>query len=501
MMSVAGPGVVEAFERAWASGRRVMRLAGPPGSGRSTTAAALARLAAARGCVTAHGSPAPAGVPFGAWLAVARALGSRAEAAWARVLEGPSGEPRAARERRAAEFGGLAGELVAACGGRELLAVLDDADEADHGTRALAAWVASGAGPPGLRVLLTSGEGEAASWVPPPDGGGLSVPRLDVESLGRLVGGALGPATLEEVLERTGGHAGLALAAAHAALEQPVEAPLAIPDAYADHLAARLSELDPPSRRVLAALAVAGGAASCDALAAVLEFTQGGVEASLEAAVAVALVEVVSGAARIPSATARRVALDAVPEAERRALHLTWAAALQRRGGAEPARLAWHRVRALPLGRVDAALEAARHGVTRLLRARAFEDARALGEAAAVVGARWRGDPRALAELDLVVTRAALACGEVGIAGAAAARAAAAFERLGDHDARCRALLAECEAAPAVDPERLAARLDEALASLGDEPTPLRARVAAARASLAAPTAERPPRPQREPAR
>ena len=365
---------------------------------------------------------------------------------------------------------------------RPLLIVLEDIHWADRSTRDFVAFLARNLRSEPIALALTYRTGElprehptrrlVAELARRP-----FVTRLDLEPLGRddvarqleaIAGGAV-PATLADELHALAGGNPFFVEELFAVRR---DGSRTVPATVADAVELRVTALSDPARSLLAVVAAAGGQAGHGVLERCAPDALG--PALREALDAGLLVRDDAGVALRHGLIGEVTYAGLVP-AERTALHQAIAVALQEEG-APAAQLAdqWHRA-----GAHAAALDASLEAGAQAADAYAFAEASAHYERAltlwdvvrpaggdrvdllsrAAQAARHGGDqPRALA-----LGRAALAAHDHA---ADPERAARLYERLGEYLSWDDEAALECYAS--------------ALALLGDEPTPIRARLLAA---------------------
>jgi eukaryotic-like serine/threonine-protein kinase len=275
-----------------------------------------------------------------------------------------------------------------------------------------------------------------------------------------------------------------------------------LPEGVRAVVAERLGRLSGDCERVLEVAAVVGRDFDLRLLQ-----TAGGLEGErllelLEEAEAAGVVAALAGELgrwRFAHALVREVLYEGLSAARRVRLHGLVGEALEGIHGDDPgphlAELAHHFVAAAPAGGADRAVRVATLAARYALDVLAWEDAAGLFERAlAALELAERPDQRRRCELLLSLGEARMAASDVSAAREAYARAGQLGRRIGAPEVLARAGLGLglVVADGIVDPDEVHL-LEEALAALGEENGPLRARVAArlARALVYTPDAER----------
>ena len=294
------------------------------------------------------------------------------------------------------------------------------------------------------------------------------------------------------LLERTGGNPFFVDEAVRLLLtDDSFDAPPAandrthLPERVRSAIRARLMPLPAASRDALRVAAVVGQEFDLDLLSNALSAEPATIAASIEVAYAGGLVRrSEQGLTRFSHALVREAIYGDLTAVERVRLHARVGSALEARHGNRlesvfPA-LAHHFLQGLPEAGAAKALRYVRCAGERALELCAYEDAAAYFEQAlALLDREQSADARERAEVLLCLARAATRGGDTDRARRAIADAAAEARRLGSATLLAESALAfrpEVHAIP--DPERVGL-LEEALAALGEDDCPLRARVLA----------------------
>jgi hypothetical protein len=491
----------------------VFFLVGEPGIGKSSLAAEAAERAAARGfrvvwgrCWEAAGAPA-----FWPWIQVLRTLAKGGEelGELARLLPewGTSLEP--VPVDRFEVFDALGQLLSAAAGRQPLLLVLEDLHTADHASLSALEFVVRHTRDAPLLVVGTYRNVGAS---PAPDttalleraarsGVVLPLHRLSERDVAALVDtDGQDAATARVVYQATEGnplfvHEVLKVLSALGPAAQRVPVPSSIRAVIREHV--RLAGgVDEP----LELAAILGREFALTSIAAVLERDALLVAESLAPALRAGLLaEPYPRQYRFLHVLIRDTLYEDIAPARRAELHravgerLAW---LYRDDpGAPLDEIAHHYFEAGP-GAIDKAIEACRRAAERAIRMFAFEEAAAgLERALGALESAAPSDARRRAELLLELGRARILCGDTE-AGIGACRKVAELARsLRSPELLARAALTFGQVFTfGVPGEELTALLEQAIAALGTEETPLLARAMArlAGALQPAPTPERP---------
>jgi DNA-binding CsgD family transcriptional regulator len=510
----------------------VVLLAGEPGIGKTRLAEELAAQATARGalalwgrCWEGEGAPA-----FWPWVQLVRAylqasdpaelghdMGAGAGAiaqVVAAVAERlpdlpapPPVEPEAARFRL---FDSLSAFLRAAAARRPLLLILDDLHWADAPSLALLRFLSPELEPAGPLVVGIYRPGEVDRDHPLlPTLADLTrgrrrelllqgLEQRDVASfVTQMAGIEPSPELVAALHRRTDGNPffvtemvrllfGEGWPAGRGLVAPMLTTPL--PESVRAVVAARLGRLSGDCQRVLELAAVVGRDLDLRLLQ-----TAGGLEGArllelLEEAEAAGVVTAVAnelGRWRFAHDLVREVLYEGLPAARRVRLHGLVGEALEGIHGDDPgprlAELAHHFVAAAPGGGADRAVRVATLAGRYALDVLAWEDAAALFERAlAALELAERPDQRRRCELLLSLGEARMAASDVSAARDAYARAGQLGRRIGAPEVLARAGLGLglVVAGGIVDPDEVRL-LEEALAALGEDDGPLRARVAA----------------------
>jgi DNA-binding winged helix-turn-helix (wHTH) protein len=527
--------LLAALERAWAeawAGRGgVALLVGEPGIGKSRAAQELAARAAATGaCVALGRCSATEGAPaFWPWVQVLRALVPPERADALRTRLGPGAAeiaalvPALASPERVAAGGRAGGEpeRFLLCDGvatlvtqlaeeRPILLWLDDLHRADAPSLVLLRHLAAALARARVLVVATlrPADGRAQPELAATLGalarsdrctrhgvegftedevvrflaarGRADAPRRLVAQLHERTRG--NPFFLHEAVGWLEQRALFAAAALGARLE------LRIPPAVRDVLAARLVELSPACRRVLAIAALLGSEFGAPLLARVAEVGREELLERLDEAAAAGLVEAPlepCGRFAFRHELVREVAAGELPVGERARAHQRIGRALEALHAHDPepplADLSHHFHQAIAAGEEERALRWALRAAEQAHALLAWEQEALELERALHALEALGAPPERRLELLLRLAETRLLTGAVDTARDAALRAARAARALGDGAALVRAALGYGGLAawgvPA-SPDRRAL-LEEALAVLGPAPTAERARVLA----------------------
>ena len=499
--------LASAVEEVVAGGDGTIALvAGEPGIGKTRLVTEVASRAPCEvlwsTCWEGDGAPA-----FWPWVQLLRALGGeagRSRDGTPGPLAGPHDEPLprllglpagdAGADARFHLFDGVAEVLAAASSDRALMLVVDDLQWADPGSVKLLRFLARDPRARRLVVVATYRDGgghDGVGWLDETvaevaRGGhhlrldGLTGP--EVEQLVRELGGGETPSGAEALHRRSGGNPFFVRELVRLAGRAPIAT---APAGVKAVVGLRLAELSPATRATLTAAAVLG--ADFD-LATLVGVTGSGIDDVLadldeSRASGLAASEVGSSSFRFVHAVVQEVLYDGLGLAERGALHAAAASALERRHGERAAtEIAHHLLRATAGGpdeRASAwATRAARHCDAGL----AYEQAVAWYSQALALMAPG-ADPGAEAELLMGRAESALAAGDVPRSRDSYRQAAVVARERGDAELLARAALGLGSGTggfevPLLDHDQVAA-LEEALTTLGPEPSALRARVSA----------------------
>ncbi|GAT65347.1 transcriptional regulator [Planomonospora sphaerica] len=529
-------------------GHRVVLLAGEPGIGKTSLAEHAAATAEAAGrrvvwgrCWDGGGAP-----PFWPWTQAATALAGSAEpggpGAGSAGLIGAgadsadlTGPGTASAGLIGAGSAGLTGPGTASAGpggagaqgegGRfrfyeafarllngygRVLVVLDDLQWADASSIRLLEFLASTRLCPELAVVATYRDTDVRP------GGALehalgALVRL--AHVRRLAVRGLAEDDIREYLGRAGADTGRAaemtrltagnpfflgevlhLAEGSGAPESPEsrESPAALAD-LSDVVRGRLAGLPPGTEEVLTVAALLGRDAPADILFRVADLPEEEVLDILDAAVRARLLTEGDGpACRFVHDIVRDVLREALPPLRRRRLHSRIAEVLEERGGTRLVEIAHHYGEGVLSGRTAGkAIGYARRAAAQATAQFAHEDAvEHLERAIALIGALPRSDDALRCDLLLDLAEAQAAAGMSTAARARLEEAARIAEDLGDDNRLARAALGLSDQIytamyeEVTDVERLAGRIDRALASDLAEGSPWRARLLAASAFI-----------------
>ncbi|GAA3444634.1 BTAD domain-containing putative transcriptional regulator [Planomonospora venezuelensis] len=466
-----------------ADGHRVVLLAGEPGIGKTSLAEQAAEYAGARGhrvvwgrCWDGTGAP-----PFWPWTQAAADLAGTGGGLGALAGSG--------RFQLYEAFAALLNEH-----GR-VLVVLDDLQWADASSLRLLEFLATTRLCPGLTVVATYRDTDVRP------GGALE------HSLGalvrlphvrRLLLRGLGEGEIREYLGRAGGDPGRAAEMARLTAGNPFFLGEVLqlgetPGALSDVVRGRLTGLPPETEEVLTVAALLGRDAPTDILLRVVEAPEEKVLDVLDAAVRARLLAEGDGlSSRFVHDIVRDALREALPPLRRRRLHARIAEVLAERSGTRLTEIAHH----YREGILSASMTGKAIGYTR--RAAAQATAQFAHEAAVehleraieLIDRLPRSDDALRCDLLLDLAEAQAAAGMSGAAHASLEGAAEIAEGLGDDNRLARAALGLSDQIylamyeEVTEVERLAERIDRALASDLAEDSPWRARLMAASAFI-----------------
>jgi DNA-binding CsgD family transcriptional regulator len=346
---------------------QIAALAGEAGVGKTRLARELEARGRERGFSVLHGECVEFGGEEFAYAPLVAALRDIPDA-WAGVLGGPDDRfsPRHGQGRLCERVLGLLGRLA---GDAPLLLVLEDVHWADRSSRDLVAFLARNLRVERIAVVLTYRTGELPQAHP--------VRRLLTELIRRplftlvelapltradvarqleeIAGGPVQAAVATRMYERSGGNPFFVEELFAAALEH-------VPATLSDTVMLRVDRLSEPARRLLAAVAAAGGVAEHDVVTAVTDAEAAG--AGVREAVDAGLLVTDARAVALGHGLIGEVVYGRLVPAERRELHRALATALAAEG-APAAQLAyqWQHAGAHDAAlaaSVDAGLDAAR---------------------------------------------------------------------------------------------------------------------------------------------
>ena len=485
-------------EQACSGHGQLLLLTGEPGIGKSRLAEQLAEEAAARGARVAYGRAWEAGgaPAYWPWIQVFRALELGDEP----LVDAPAGLLTNAEEARFVALDRAARCLRSAAGERPLALVLDDLHAADAPSLLFLLLLVRDLARAPLLVLGTYRDAETRNA---PELAALLAKiarHAEVMPLGRLSAEAvrawardsalaIDGARAEELYRVTEGHPLFVVEVLR--LGMPRDASGAWPTGPGV-LDERLGAVSHETRAVLDVAAVLGRDFSRRDLSATAGTSPDRVFAALREALAASIL--VAGPApddfRFSHMLLRdRLYADLLPSG-REALHQR-AAQVRLQRGASPESVVHDLFEAggaaAALTVAEVALEAARAELSRL----AFEDAARIGRRA--LGLEPAGLPdRLRAELRLTVAEALIRLGDGAEGKTLCVEAAALAERAGEGELVARAALVYGTelASGTIDPQMIAL-LQNGLARLGSERTPLRARVMARLAAALTPPVDR----------
>ncbi|GGL07448.1 BTAD domain-containing putative transcriptional regulator [Planomonospora parontospora] len=506
-------------------GHRVVLLAGEPGIGKTSLAEHAAATAEAAGrrvvwgrCWDGGGAP-----PFWPWTQAATALAGSTEpggpgagsagliGSGSAGLTGPGTAPAGPGGAGAQGEGGRFRFYEAFArllnGYGRVLIVLDDLQWADASSIRLLEFLASTRLCPELAVVATYRDTDVRP------GGALEHALGTLARLAhvqRLAVRGLAEDDIREYLGRAGADTGRAaemtrltagnpfflgevlhLAEGSGAPEFPA-APAALAD-LSDVVRGRLAGLPPGTEEVLTVAALLGRDAPADILFRVADLPEEEVLDILDAAVRARLLTAGDGpACRFVHDIVRDVLREALPPLRRRRLHARIAEVLEERGGTRLVEVAHHYGEGVLSGRMAGkAIGYARRAAAQATAQFAHEDAvEHLERAITLIGALPRSDDALRCDLLLDLAEAQAAAGLSTAARTRLEEAARIAEDLGDDNRLARAALGLSDQIytamyeEVTDVERLAGRIDRALASDLAEGSPWRARLLAASAFI-----------------
>lgn len=328
---------------------------GEAGIGKTTTASAVADSARRAGATVRWAACWPGGatVAHGPWLTVLAGLGPPGRAAIDALASTAPDDGVAAASLRASAYTAVADAIEDGATARPLVIVLDDLHWADAGTVQLLAAVAGRLPSFGALVVGTYRDTDIGGDAPLRRLGAsvdrLALRGLDTDEVAAMLTDALGPARAGElapdVVERTGGNPFLVVQLGRLVAADPDALRRgALPAGARDLLAGRLAALDDDERAVIVAAAVLGGAFATDVLRRVVADGDVAVDAALDRAAALRIVERAPGvdAWRFVHDLLRTAAIDGLPSTDLAALHARAADALAGDDDAEPAVVARH---------------------------------------------------------------------------------------------------------------------------------------------------------------
>jgi ATP/maltotriose-dependent transcriptional regulator MalT len=508
-----------ALAEASAGSGRVVLLAGEPGIGKTRMAQELAAHAEGRGMrvlwgLSQDGDAAP---PYWPWVEALRGL-STASGNVVSFLTDPEHKPDglstfadSPRSVRFAQFDAVASFLSAASDERPIVMVLDDLHSADEPSLQLLAFVARRLERSRLLIVGTYRDTELRRGHPLRSvlvdlGREQAFRRLTLRGLSeeevaqfmkRLAAGAVDHRLVQAVHRQTEGNPLFVkelvqLLDREGALGDPrslARRALEVPEGIREMIGLRLSRLSEPTNRALGLASVIGVAFGQEELSRLAEGDRGvdvpaALEEALKEGVLVDAQEV--GSYRFHHALVREVLYDEFPSIRRSHLHLKLARALEQAhaDAVSPyvSRLAEHYLAATQAGAAAKAVQYARLAGGSAMDMLAFEDAaRQFKNALEILPLKEKSVPRERLEILLSLAEAQMSAHDPG-GGTKTLRhlfEAAGREGMIDLCARA-ALLAENTAfwsglpIPHVIP-----MLEQTLTRMGEEPTPLRARMLA----------------------
>ncbi|GIH89998.1 BTAD domain-containing putative transcriptional regulator [Planobispora siamensis] len=463
-------------------GHRVVLLAGEPGIGKTSLAEQAARTAADRGhrvvwgrCWDGTGAP-----PFWPWTQAVQ------------ELAGPGGPARLAGGGRFQLYEAFAALLNEH--GR-VLVVLDDLQWADASSLRLLEFLATTRLCPELTVVATYRDTGVRPGGPLEHALG-ALARLP--HVRRLSLRGLGEGEIREYLGRAGADPGRAAEMARLTAGNPFFLGEVLelgesPGALSDVVRGRLAGLPPETEQVLTAAALLGRDAATDILLRVVELPEERVLDILDAAVGARLLAEGDGlTCRFVHDIVRDVLREALPPLRRRRLHARIAEVLEERSGTRLTEIAHHYREGILSPRMTGkAIGYTRRAAAQATAQFAHEDAvEHLQQAIELIDRLPRSDDALRCDLLLDLAEAQAAAGMSTAARASLEAAAVIAEELGDDSRLARAALGLSDQIylsmyeEVTDVERLAERIDRALASGLAGDSPWRARLLAAAAFI-----------------
>ena len=514
----------DTLERARAGEASTVLVVGEAGIGKTRLLQAFAEEAGERDAVVVWGRAWEAGgaPPFWPWLEALRGLRERAvldaaglgperlavlaqllpELAPAAAPLAPPAplDPEAARFRL---FEAVGACLRGAARERTIALVLDDLHAADPGSLALLHFVARNLRDARLAVVgayrdvearLAGSAGAALARIAR-EGRYVALPRLSPDDVRRWVASVSPSAELPATLwDRTEGNPLFIVETLRLLRDRGAGAPdPATPELVREVIGARLRELAPATRALLEAAAVFGRRAGIEAAAAVAALDAiAPRDALAEAVRADVLAELAPDGVEFTHILLRDALYDALPAARRSALHAAALRLLAPHGPAlTPGSLAdavHHAFEAIPAVTVDEAVRWARAAAARALDGLAYHDAADWLERAAAALPSAEAHDGERYELLLALAEAQAGAGRAARSLDSSRGAAAVARKLGDPARLAEAALSfgRIYTLASVPPE-LVAVLEEALAGLPRDDSPLRARLLARLASALQP--------------
>ncbi|MBG0828270.1 AAA family ATPase [Planomonospora sp. ID67723] len=474
----------EALHRAVAGdGHRVVLLAGEPGIGKTSLAEQAAEEAGSRGhrvvwgrCWDGTGAP-----PFWPWTQAA-----------AELVGSGGGLGRLSGDGQFQLYEAFAALLNEH--GR-VLVVLDDLQWADASSLRLLEFLATTRLCPGLTVVATYRDTDVRP-------GGALEHALGVlvrlPHVRRLLLRGLGEGEIREYLGRAGADPGRAAEMARLTAGNPFFLGEVLqlgetPAALSDVVRGRMAGLPPETEEVLSTAALLGRNAATDILLRVVELPEEKVLDILDAAVRARLLAEGEGpVCRFVHDIVRDVLREALPPLRRRRLHARIAEVLEERSGTRLTEIAHHcREGILSAPMTGKAIGYTRRAAAQATAQFAHEDAvEHLERALALVDRLPRSDDALRCDLLLDLAEAQAAAGASVAARASLEGAAEIAEGLGDDNRLARAALGLSDQIylamyeEVTEVERLAERIDRALASDLAGDSPWRARLLAASAFI-----------------
>ena len=505
--------VARAWEEAEAGTPRLVALAGEPGIGKTRLVAEMATRVAASGAAVLYGrcdeEPLASYQPFAEALERGVEDGAIAAAALPDVHTGelarmlprfaaahgkppadPDADPELARYRM---FEAVRAALEAVAGDRPTLLALDDMQWADAGGLALLNHLAGRLRDERLLVLMTFRDSELRA------GGSHSLPRLiaqlrrqrpvdhvaieplDAGAIASLLPGDAASSLVDAVHRRTGGNALFVVETLRelATTNGDADGGGPVPAAVAEIVDQRVARLGESVLAVLRAAATAGLEFELRALRTVCDLDEDELIAALDSAIEARLIREeagIPGRFQFAHALVADAIYDGMSGTRRARLHCRLGDALAAHGAPASA-VAHHLLAGTPVADPERTIEWAERAVADALRALAYDDAATLIRRALPHVPEIARRAHMLVALGDALDRA----GQREEAREAFGQAADAARECGDGDALTHAALGYKGYAVTVttpDP-RTIALLEEALATVGDEPVP-RARLLAA---------------------